>query len=284
MSENYYYAPIHEEILCEHKKARGYQTYPYHRHNGYEIYLFIQGNILLYIEQDCYRLSPGDIIIIPPTSRHRIVSLDDRVYERIVINIKQSAAEKLSTSRTDLFACFYSCLRKKSSLSHLDVNDRSLFIDYADQLSQALSSDEYGSDITSHILSSQILLFINKHYYTSTTSGWNIMLPLVKDVMKYIQDNLAEKLTLEKLSKEFYLNGTYLSRLFKKHVGLSLREYILDQRIDFAKQLLSAGCSVSEACYTSGFHDYSNFIRSFTKIVGISPGKYKKTVKENTFL
>lgn len=281
MAENYYYAPIHTEILCEHKKAKGYQTYPYHRHNGYEIFLFLSRNVLLYIDNECYRMIPGDIIIIPPVSRHRIVSLDDQIYERIIINIKQSVAEKLSTSHTDLFACFYSCLKKKSSLSHLEVNDRSLFIDYADQLSYALSSEEYGADVTANILSSQILLFINRHYHTSTVTSWNIMPPLVKNIMKYIQNNLAERLTLERLAKEFFLNRTYLSRLFKKHVGLSLREYILDQRIDFAKQLLIAGCSVSEACYTSGFYDYSNFIRSFTKIVGISPGKYKKKIKEN---
>ena len=70
MAENYYYAPIHTEILCEHKKAKGYQTYPYHRHNGYEIFLFLSGNVLLYIDNECYRMIPGDIIIIPPVSRH----------------------------------------------------------------------------------------------------------------------------------------------------------------------------------------------------------------------
>lgn len=281
MAENYYYAPIHTEILCEHKKAKGYQTYPYHRHNGYEIFLFLSGNVLLYIDNECYRMIPGDIIIIPPVSRHRIVSLDDQIYERIIINIKQSAAEKLSTSHTDLFACFYSCLKRKA---HYRIwRSMTVHCSLTMQTSYRMLYPQ-----RSMVQMLRRISFPARFFYLSTGTTILLLLlvgilcpPLVKNIMKYIQNNLAERLTLERLAKEFFLNGTYLSRLFKKHVGLSLREYILDQRIDFAKQLLSAGCSVSEACYTSGFYDYSNFIRSFTKIVGISPGKYKKKIKEN---
>ncbi|WP_159413111.1 helix-turn-helix transcriptional regulator [Ruminiclostridium josui] len=60
---------------------------------------------------------------------------------------------------------------------------------------------------------------------------------------------------------------------------MTLREYILDRRIEEAKRLLSNGENVSEACCKSGFSNYSNFIRSFTKLVGISPGKYMRLSK-----
>ncbi|MBQ3028199.1 MAG: AraC family transcriptional regulator, partial [Lachnospiraceae bacterium] len=42
-----------------------------------------------------------------------------------------------------------------------------------------------------------------------------------------------------------------------------------------AKALLQEGASVTEACYRSGFNDYANFIRSFKKVTGVSPGKYR---------
>lgn len=48
-----------------------------------------------------------------------------------------------------------------------------------------------------------------------------------------------------------------------------------------AKTCLSEGLSLSETCYQSGFADYSNFIRSFTKLAGISPGKYTRKMKGN---
>ncbi len=275
----YYYEPIQADLLCQHKKAKGYQSFPYHRHNGYEIYFFIQGNILLYLEQACFQLTPGDIALIPPTSMHRIVSLDDQYYERITINLKHSVFERLSTPKTDLSSCFYSDRQKNGSILHISEQEKPLFIQYAEDLSHYLKLEEYGADVMVDIISRQLLLWINQHTL-STAFHESIMPSLVKNVMIYIRKNVTEELTLERLSKEFYHNGSYISRLFKKHIGLSLREYILDQRIESAKELLIKGSNVSEACYGSGFSDYSNFIRSFTKVVGISPGKYKKQNRE----
>ena len=59
-------------------------------------------------------------------------------------------------------------------------------------------------------------------------------------------------------------------------MGMTLREYIISRRVEYAKKLLSEGKNVSEACELSGFGDYSNFIRTFTLIAGTSPGKYAR--------
>lgn len=67
---------------------------------------------------------------------------------------------------------------------------------------------------------------------------------------------------------------------FKKYTGLTLREYIADLKIEEAKKLLLSGENVSDACCKSGFSDYSNFIRTFTKATGLSPGKYAKSMKK----
>lgn len=72
-------------------------------------------------------------------------------------------------------------------------------------------------------------------------------------------------------------NGSYLSRIFKQHTGLSLHLYILDQRDEQAKRCLLPGKSVGDTCSQSGFCDCSNFIRTFKNKVGVSPGSFKKT-------
>ena len=102
------------------------------------------------------------------------------------------------------------------------------------------------------------------------------MPPLVIDAMKYIEDNLTDELTLDRLGMAVNYSTNYLRVQFKRHTGLSLREYILDKRIECAKKLLMDGKNVSDACLMSGFNDYSNFIRSFKKKTGISPGHYAK--------
>jgi len=270
--------PYQSEVICKYKNTKGYQTYPYHRHNGYEIYYFIQGNINFYVEDNCYLPQSGDLALLPPNCAHRIVSLDDNSYKRITINIKESFLKRISTAITDLSACFPSEMSSKWVPIHLQLEAREHFVSLAKALENSLQNEEYGADIMTQIYLSQLLLLLNKCYQQNYPAKNNIMPNLVKDTMKYIQENVCRDITMGDLAKHFYRNPTYISRIFKKHIGLTLREYMLDYRIEYAKKMLCSGHSVSEACYESGFHDYSNFIRSFKKMVGMPPGKYKSSV------
>lgn len=279
MSDTYNFVPLSAEIICDHKKTVGYQTYRYHRHNGYEIYLFLGGNIRFYREANCYNLSVGDMAILPPGTSHRIDSLDDGYYERIVLNVKQSAFERISSERTDLLSCFAANSEIVNPI-HINMEDCQKIISLSQSLSEAMKSEEFGADVLADCYLTQLLLFVNKCSLGNRVSKPNIMPKIVKDVMKYINDNLSGDLSLTKLSEVFYLNATYISHLLKKHTGFTAREYILDLRIEAAKKLLISGSNVSEACYKTGFVDYSNFIRTFTKVTGMSPGKYAKIHKK----
>lgn len=73
-----------QDILCFHNVSTVFLTGenpPYHRHDGYEIYLYIRGNIRIGIEQNCYRLSRGDFVIIEPGNLHRSIVGDETPYE-----------------------------------------------------------------------------------------------------------------------------------------------------------------------------------------------------------
>ena len=71
-----------------------------------------------------------------------------------------------------------------------------------------------------------------------------------------------------------FFSKNYLSKIFKQETGTSINKYITAQRITLAKSLLTNGHSVADACNMCGFRDYSNFLKTFTKIVGVSPKKY----------
>ena len=63
---------------------------------------------------------------------------------------------------------------------------------------------------------------------------------------------------------------------------MTINKYITAKRIAHAKDHLIQGYSVSEACEKCGFNDYSNFLKAFTKAVGITPGKYAQIHKNNS--
>ncbi|WP_283680153.1 AraC family transcriptional regulator [Lentilactobacillus sp. Marseille-Q4993] len=72
------------------------------------------------------------------------------------------------------------------------------------------------------------------------------------------------------------MNPNYIDQYFKKYMNVSIHTYVIEKRIELAKEVLREGSTVTDACNKSGFGNYSNFIRTFGTKVGVSPGKYKK--------
>lgn len=93
--------------------------------------------------------------------------------------------------------------------------------------------------------------------------------------IRYIERNFRECQASE-VAHALNINENYLSRLFKNETGTSLNNYIIQRRIAEAKKLLYNGVSVKDTCTSSGFNDCSNFIRTFKKFTGMSPGTIKK--------
>lgn len=98
----------------------------------------------------------------------------------------------------------------------------------------------------------------------------------VDRILTYINQHIQNPLTIEELSENFYLSPSYLCRIFKSATGTTINKYITTKRITIAKSLLAEGKSVNEACEECRFNDYSNFLKTFTKAVGISPKKYSQ--------
>ena len=98
----------------------------------------------------------------------------------------------------------------------------------------------------------------------------------VTQILEYLNANLCSPITIESLAREFYLSESYICRLFKSSTGMTINKYMTARRITMAKALLAAGENVKDVCDKCGFHDYSNFLKAFTKAVGISPKKYAK--------
>ena len=96
----------------------------------------------------------------------------------------------------------------------------------------------------------------------------------VDEILSYINSHIKDPLALEDLSAHFYMSSSYICRIFKAATGTTINKYITAKRLTLSKSLLSQGYSVTEACEMCGFNDYSNFLKAFTKAVGISPKKY----------
>ena len=97
------------------------------------------------------------------------------------------------------------------------------------------------------------------------------------DVFKYIENNHTKKLYLDEIAKRANLSKYHFCKVFKILTGQTVIEYVNSVRIEHAKELLNKSCfNITEICFKVGYSDISNFNRTFKKIMGIAPSKYRK--------
>ncbi len=274
-----YFDHIRQDFLFRHLVTNYMMQGSYHCHDGYEFYLFLKGNVNCYVEQQCFHLERGDLLIIRPGEYHRPVTLDSSDYERITINLHETLLQHHSSEKSNLSSVFRTYPKSKACFVHLEEKELAALLQLTTQIESLLHTERFGADLLIQSYLLQILVMINSAFQTAENTTPNIMPKLIRDLLRYIDANLSEKITLETLEQTFFLNGTHLSRQFKKHTGLTLRSYLLERRISHARTLLTTDLSITEVCHQSGFSDYANFIRSFTKATGMSPGKYSRLWK-----
>ena len=98
-------------------------------------------------------------------------------------------------------------------------------------------------------------------------------------VLKYIHENISQKISVNDLVRLVPLSRRLLETRFKKSMGTSIYDYILQTRIEKVAQLLCDGMSVSEAALELGFSDIKNLSRMFKQQRGITPSEYRREIR-----
>jgi AraC family transcriptional regulator len=96
-------------------------------------------------------------------------------------------------------------------------------------------------------------------------------------VVELIHEHLDGEVKLSRLAEECRLSVSHFARSFKKSFGTSAHQYLILQRIEIAKALLSqTRNSLSEIAALTGFSDQAALTRTFASVVGAPPGKWKR--------
>lgn len=107
---------------------------------------------------------------------------------------------------------------------------------------------------------------------------------LAVETVKYIEAHYAEKLSVEEIAQHLAVNRSHLSRVFKNHMGTSIKEYLIGVRINRGAFLLSlTDESVESIAYQVGFNSLVVFSRMFKKSTGETATNYRKRMKNENF-
>lgn len=98
----------------------------------------------------------------------------------------------------------------------------------------------------------------------------------ITSCIEYIYSHIKERITIEDLAEHTQLSTSYLSRLFKEEIGISVSDYIREKKIEKAQNLLKfCDYSLIEISNYLAFSSQSHFIQIFKKLVGMTPKKYR---------
>ena len=107
------------------------------------------------------------------------------------------------------------------------------------------------------------------------SNQWQI--DTVIGLRNYIDNNFMENLNLNLFSRIRFVSKYHLLRLFKRYYGQTPNQYLMDKRIEKAKEYIKKGLSISEACYEVGFESLSSFSSLFKRKTGFTPRAYQKS-------
>ena len=258
------------------------KTMQIHIHDCYEVYFSIAGGKQFLVDNRVYEVRSGDIFFINQFESHYLSKIDQDNHVRVVLSIHPDYLKRFSTEQTDLNYCF---TYRDSILGHkvnLSEEERKRFMYFIHKLSE---KREFGQDLLDQAVFLELMTFLNyifisrceKTLHSSRDGTHSQPSPhhtRIDEILAYIDQHLVEDINITMLASHFYLNSSYLCKIFKDTTGTTINRYITAKRISRAKALLAEGRPVAETCALCGFGDYSNFLKAFTKAVGISPKKY----------
>lgn len=220
--------------------------------NYYELVIFLANGGYFLTNGKKYTITAGSCRLYRPGDRVASYKFND-VYA-IHFDIRENQNTK---GLLDMIPTFF-------TLSDLDTT-----VEIVKKLSSSLLKNDL---LDSVCRLCELLSYINsqilRHNYNENT---------IVSIKKYLDMNFSKCITLDDLSKTFYLHPVYLQRKFKQEYDVSPTDYITRLRINHAKDyLISTNLSIEEISYKTGFSTPSYFIRVFKKFEHCTPHQYRK--------
>ena len=249
-----------------------------HLHDHYELYFFIEGDVDYRVGEAIYHLEYGDYLLIPPNiPHHPVFNSYDTPYRRFVLWMSSKYYHQLLELAPDFSYSF------DYVTQHLVYHFRTDYIVHQSiqgkllELIEDLNGTAPFKQTNSNLLLASLLMELNRITYNKLHQ----VAPCYQNVLylnicDYINNHLGEDLSLETLSKFFYVSKYHISHIFKENMGISLHQYILKKRIHASKHSVLSNQPLSKIYTEYGFKDYTSFYRAFKKEYGLSPKEFKE--------
>ena len=251
-----------------------------HSHNFYEVLCCRNTCGAEYlVGAERYRLQKGDIIFVPPGVSHRPLLPEHMTepYTRDVLWFSQEFVEVCHR----LNSVHFDTAQRRSSL----LRTAGTKWEYLAELFRTgvQESEEAAHGWESVVVGNAMVLITHlaRAFFDKSELTLSAERPELLDrAMAYIEENLAQKITLADAARHLYVSESTVSQIFRNKMGVSFHQCLTQRRLIAAKGLILQDVLLEHVGQMVGFPDYSTFYRAFKKEFGISPRQYRKLQEE----
>lgn len=240
-------------IVC----GRGFsKRFPTHRHKSVSLGMVLKGSRILTIQKSKYIIAERDVFIINSEESHSIGETLNDEHDYIVFSLSPKLLTEYCGAELPVFENIVESKVLAENLERLFH----LLIQKSGEL----------TNVEVSVLIEEMCRF-RKNENSSQLQDSRL-----EKVKKILDNTISDNISLNTLSDKAEISAFHLARLFKKYTGMAPHQYLLDNRLRCAREMLESGQSVSDIAIATGFYDTSHFIRHFSNYYGVSPLDYQK--------
>ena len=258
----------------------------FHVQEFFEICVISRGEGYHVIEDTVVKAKKGDVFIVPPGRRHAIRG--DRGMDIHYLHLSPKFFDQYRGLLTEL-PSFFNLFEIEplmrvngSTYRHLYLDDGPLreVTSMIESLENKWQFDPPSKLIMEGYMIVILSIFCREYEILQMKVGKNANIDkFFMDSISYIMQNFNKHLTIDDLARVAGLSRTSYIKRFHDRTGKSPKQFIMNVRISEAYKLLGSDRSISKIAEECGFYDASHFIKTFTKLVGMSPLQYKSIQK-----
>lgn len=267
---------LNQDFRIFHLVDESQREFSYHYHDFYKLVIFICGDVTYCIEGKSYELAPYDMVLVNAGEVHRPIVHSLHPYERIIIYISPQFLQSYRQADYDLGLCFDKVRKEQSNVLRMPSMKNSKLYQVCRELEASFEDTDYASGLYQNILFLEFMIQLNRAAVHDAldfteTAGAN---DKILNILSYINEHLTEDVSIDLLAEHFFISKYYLMHSFKEETGYTIGNYLSAKRLRYAKELISGGMPVTQACFECGFKNYSTFSRAYKKNFKVPPTQH----------
>ncbi len=261
-------------------------SYPIHTHPFIELVLILSGQGTHVLGDTPVPVQAGDVFVVVPGNVHAYLNMARFRYINVLFQQEALSEELPDLRRIPGYHALFELephLRLQNggrSRLHLNAEDIPYVIARAEQIRTERRSTEPGYKLVVKSALVQLVVFLSRRYEQMEHHSAKMLVNL-GEVISYMERNYSSAISLPELARVGCMSQRNLIRQFRTATGHSPVDYMIRLRIRHALELLrDENLSVSQVSARVGIGDSNYFTRQFARVMGMTPRRYRSSLKE----